>query len=231
MRKVIRPNTIPNSLAKNGAKWTKELLDAIEEAKKKGIKKAPEKFYIKYKKADVLKALKLMYGDDDFSYCCYCESIIDIVSYEQIEHRMPKRKTQNKYPEKTYDWNNLHLSCSKCNLNKSSQYDENHPILDAAVVDDIEKHLSYEVSPSLGVLRKTLSECGKTTVMHADLDRDALRKARFKVWVKTMDAIKNILSLKGDPSTYTAKKALQALSTGEHGSLVKHLMIECGVWP
>jgi uncharacterized protein (TIGR02646 family) len=228
MRKVIRPKITPNSLAKNGEKWTKELLDAIAEAKNKGTK-VPEKFYVKYKQADVLEALKRMYGDNIFSYCCYCESIINIVSYEQIEHRIPKRKTQNKYPEKTYDWNNLHLACSKCNGNKGNKYDENETILDA-VDDDIKQHLNYKVNPSLGVLRKTLSQRGKTTVEHADLDREPLCKARFKIWVETMEAIRQILRLKDDPRTYTAKKELYALSTGPYGSLVKHLMIDCGVW-
>lgn len=227
MRKVIRPQ-MPQSLAKNSKKWTKELLAAIAESKKKGIK-VPDRFYNKYKKDDVLEALKLIYGDKDFSYCCYCESIINDVSYEQIEHRMPKKKTIDKYPQKTFDWNNLHLACAKCNGHKGNKYDETEPILDAAQ-DDIEQHLGYKLNLTDGILRETLSQRGVTTVKHADLDRLSLCRARFKIWVDTIDAIKEIIKLKDDPRVYTAKKALCNNCNGEHGSLIKYLMIEWGVW-
>jgi len=226
MRKVIRPRQIPMSLTKHGKRWTKKLLDAIEEAKRNDTK-VPDRFYNKYKKNDVLDALKLMYGDKDFSYCCYCESIINDVSYEQIEHRMPKRKTLDKYPENTYDWENLHLVCIICNTHKGNKYDENEPILDAAV-NDIEQHLGYKLKPK-GVYRETKSHRGITTVEHADLDRPTLLKARLKIWVETVDAINDIRKLGNDPRVYTAKKALRDTYEGEHGSLIKYLMIDHGV--
>lgn len=226
MRKTIRPQIIPRSLTKYGEKWTKKLLDAIEEAKRNDTK-VPDRFYNKYKKDDVLDALKRMYGDKDFSYCCYCESIINDVSYEQIEHRMPKRKTLDKYPENTYDWENLHLACGICNGHKDNKYDENEPILDAAV-DDIEQHMGYKLKPQ-GVYRETLSPRGITTVEHADLDRPALLKVRMKIWVETVNAIGEIRKLSNDPRVYTAKKALRDTCKGEHGSLIKYLMIDHGV--
>jgi len=228
MRKVIRPKQIPMSLAKHGERWTKELLDAIAEAKRNRTK-VLDKFYYKYKKADVLEALKRMYGDKVFSYCCYCESIIDDVSYEQIEHRMPKRKTIDKYPKKTYDWENLHLVCGKCNGHKKEKYDENEPILDAAV-DDIERHLRYKLTPTKGVYRETLSYRGITTVEDADLDRPSLREARRRIWVATENTISEIRQLGNDPKAYTANKALRDTSRDEHGSLIKYLMISGGVW-
>lgn len=226
MRKVIRTQ-IPRSLEKYGKKWTEELLGAIAEAKRNGTK-VPDKLYNKYKKADVLEALKKMYGDTDFSYCCYCESIVNDVSYEQIEHRMPKRKTLDQYPQKTFDWENLHLACGRCNGYKGNKYDENEPILDAAF-DDIEQHLGYKYMPT-GVYRETLSPQGITTVEHADLDRQPLLTARRRIFIDTMGTIKEIRTLGNDPRTYTAKKALRDACKGEHGSLIKHLMIEYGVW-
>jgi len=228
MRKVRRPPRIPKSLAKNSDRWTKELMDAIAEGKRNGTK-VPERLYDRYKKDDVLNALKLMYGDKIFTYCCYCESIISDVSYEQIEHRMPKRKTLDKYPEKTFEWGNLHLACAKCNGHKRNKYDEKYPILDA-VIDDIEQHLSFKVNPSCGVLRETLSKHGITTVEHADLNRDALCIARQKVFLESMDAIMKIRELKKDPKVHTAKKALRDRCNGEHGSLIKFSMTKFGIW-
>lgn len=228
MRRVIRPKIIPRSLARYGEKWTKKLLDAIEEAKRNGTEVA-DKFYNKYKKDDVLDALKLMYGDRDFSYCCYCESIINDVSYEQIEHRMPKRKTLDQYPQKTYEWDNLHLVCGICNGHKGNNYDENEPILDA-VDDDIEQHLGYKLTPTNAVYRETLSNRGITTVEHADLDRPSLREARRRIWVTAENSIKEIRKLGNDPKAYTAKKALRDTCKGEHGSLIKYLMIDHEVW-
>ncbi len=202
-------------------------MDAIAEAKNNGTK-VPDRFYNKYKQDDVLEALKRIYGDEDFSYCCYCESIINDVSYEQIEHRMPKRKTLDQYPQKTYDWDNLHLVCGICNGHKGNEYDENEPILDAAV-DDIEQHLGYKCKPK-GVYRETLSHRGITTVEHADLDRPSLLTARLKIFVDTVNAIDEIRKLGNDTRVYTAKKALRDTCKGEHGSLIKYLMNDFGVW-
>jgi len=226
MRKVIRTQT-PKSLTRNSQRWTKELMDAIAESKKSGTKVA-EKFYVKYKKDDVLEALKHMYGDNNFSYCCYCESIINDVSYEQIEHRMPKRKTIDQYPEKTFDWENLHIVCGKCNGNKGNKYDENYPILDAAI-DDVEHNLGYKLKPK-GVYRETLTRRGITTVEHVDLDRPTLLTARMKIWIDTVNAINEIRKLGNDPRAYTAKKALRDTCKDEYGSLIKYLMIDNGVW-
>ena len=145
MRNVSR-GPVPDTLRRNAIKWTKELHDAIAKSKRDG-KKVPDKFYNKYKKDSIQEALLKMYGDGDFCYCCYCESIIDDVSYEHIEHRMPKNKTKDKYPKKTYDWDNLHLSCEKCNCNKGTKYDEKHPILDATK-DSIKEYMGYKVSDS-----------------------------------------------------------------------------------
>ena len=169
-----------------------------------------------------------MYGDKDFSYCCYCESIINDISYEQIEHRIPKRKTLDEYPKRTFDWKNLHLACPKCNGHKANQYDENEPILDPAV-DNIELHLGYKLAPK-GVYRETITQRGITTVEHADLDRSPLLKRRLKVWLAVEKTIEEIQKLGSDPRAYTAKKALRDMCCEEDGSLIKYLMKEKGVW-
>lgn len=222
MRNVTR-GPLPDKLRKNAKKWTNELLKEIKKSKLTG-EKVPDKYYIKYKQDDVKKELKRMYGDGDVCYCCYCESIIDDVSYEHIEHRMPKNKTKDKYPKKAFDWDNLHLSCEKCNINKGKQYDEKHPILDATK-GIIKEHLGYALSPSKGVYRETLTERGTTTVKHTNLDRPSLRMARLRVYNVTVLAIEEIKRLGDDPRIYTKIKMLRDMSMGEeHGSLIEHLL-------
>ncbi len=222
MRNVTR-GSLPDTLRKYSKKWTKKLLEEIEKSKKTGGK-IPDKYYNKYKKDDVKEELKRMYGDGDFCYCCYCESIINDVSYEEIEHRMPKNKTKDKYPERTFDWNNLHLSCGRCNRKKGTQYSEKYPILDATE-DQIKKHLGYVVSDTgKGVYRETLTRRGITTVKHTDLDRESLRLARLKVWHATIEAINEITRLGDDARIYTKIKMLRGSSKEEHGSLIEHLL-------
>ena len=46
-----------------------------------------------------------------YGKCVYCESKITIVTYGAIEHFFPK----SVYPELTFDWENLMLSCDRCN--------------------------------------------------------------------------------------------------------------------
>lgn len=227
MRTVSR-GSVPENLRINAGKWTKELLNAIRQSKKTGDK-VPDKYYNRYKKDDVKAALLRMYGDGDFCYCCYCESIVDDVSFEHIEHRMPKNQTKDKYPEKTFDWENLHLSCEKCNNHKSTDFDEQYPILDATK-DPIKENLGYRVSKSgKGVYRETITKRGITTVKHADLDRPSLRISRLKVFHATSEAIKEIKRLGDDPRTYTMIKMLRDKTKEEHGSLIEQLLDEWDV--
>ena len=223
MRNVTRVQK-PDSLRKYAARWTKELLKAIDESKASG-ESVPDKYYDRYQKDDIREALRSMYGNGTFCFCCYCESIIDDVSFDHIEHRMPKKQSKDKYPEQTYNWDNLHLSCEKCNNHKRNRYNESAPILDA-VVDKISEHLGYELSDTEGVYRETRSDQGITTVEDANLDRASLRKARLIIWNKTIKAINEIKKLGDDARTYTKKKILVDKCSEEHGSLIKYLLDE-----
>ena len=222
MRNVKRLQE-PASLQRSAAKWTKQLLDAIKSFKNRGPE-VTDNYYNKYKKDDVLKRLKKMYGDDEASYCCYCESITETVSFEQIEHRKPKKNTIDKYPEDTYNWKNLHLVCEKCNKYKDNQYDERNEILDATSRIKIGKHLGYELTPTNGIYRKTLSKRGITTVKHCKLDRKPLRKARLAVWNETIKLIQEIKRYPNAPENYTAIEILKDKCLQKYGSLIKFLL-------
>lgn len=229
MRNVKRSSE-PPSLQKNKEKWTKSLMKKIEECKKNN-EKVPDSFYNKYKQTDILEALQRMYGKDGYFYCCYCESIINVVSFAQIEHRKPKKKTNVKYPEFTFNWDNLHLACEKCNISKGNQYDENFPILDATK-DKIKEHLGYDLDEVDGVYRNTLSRRGITTVEHTDLDRLPLRTARLRIWNTAMKAIQEINRRKSqdDAQAYTALKMLKDKCSREHGSLIEYLINQNIQW-
>lgn len=217
MRVVVRTQE-PDSLRKNAKKWKKELLAEVKRLG--GFAKVPDKHKNRYKKRDVRDALELMFGN----LCAYCEGRISEVAFSQIEHRKPK----NKFPEDTFNWDNLHLACPKCNCSKGDKYDSNHPILDAANDKNLENHLDYEIAETEGgIYQIPKSERGKTTVKHADLNRKELITARLKV---ALDALKTIKEIKekqksDDPASKTVLEILKKKCNFEYGSVVKWAMV------
>ncbi|MBF4428008.1 HNH endonuclease, partial [Vibrio anguillarum] len=65
--------------------------------------------------------------DESFAKCMYCESVVGHVAHEHIEHIKPKSVA--KYPEYTFEWDNLGLACPVCNMNKSDIYDDKLPFI------------------------------------------------------------------------------------------------------
>ncbi len=117
----VRREPIPGILGRRQERWTRELLAEIS----KGACADPERLKRlkrKYAHPSVKAALKKMYR-----FCCYCESRVTTVTKGHIEHRAP----QARFPERTFEWENLHLACPNCNEAKSDQWDEDDPILDA----------------------------------------------------------------------------------------------------
>ena len=102
----------PNILTLNKVNWTTDLLGFINRNEK-----VPPSISSRYNQDDIKKTLR----DECNNKCMYCESTIAHVSYEHIEHIKPKAKT--KFPELTYEWTNLGLSCPICNMNKGDEYD------------------------------------------------------------------------------------------------------------
>lgn len=51
--------------------------------------------------------------------CAFCESLLDVASYLQIEHYYAK----SLYPNRAFEWDNLFPICSVCNVTKGA---ENH---------------------------------------------------------------------------------------------------------
>lgn len=166
MIRVMRTD-MPKSLAEKGEKWTKELLEQIQ--KKNGYTNVDEKYRNKYRRADVQQSLREMYHDK----CCYCEGLTGIQDYSAIEHMKPR----SKFPELTYEWDNLHLCCTVCNGSKSNRWDEQNPIVDPTK-DNPNNFLLFNGVTGMVDYK---NERGKTTVDHAELNRDNLVQDRLKV--------------------------------------------------
>jgi len=171
----------------------------------------PDGYFDKYRQKDILDSLKLMYK----SLCCYCEARIGIVDYPHIEHRMPKKV----YPKYTYDWNNLHLSCTMCNVSKGSKYDAKNPILDAVKDNPITDHLTYEI-----VWRKPNTNRGNTTIIHTGLNREELRTARQDILLRVLTLIAEINNNANNPENGMRLEQLEILSEDQFGSLIKYAM-------
>ncbi len=95
----------PTVFKKHAARWLSTLksLSVDPNATKEQIKHVQNK----YRHAQVKDALVEMF----YGKCAYCESKIRVVSYGEIEHFFPK----SSYPDLTFEWTNLLLSCNVCN--------------------------------------------------------------------------------------------------------------------
>lgn len=90
----------PAVLVKNGQQWTA----AIKAAATKALK---DKAIARYRHEKIKAALSKMFHGK----CAFCESYIENVDYGDIEHFKPK----SKFPQLAVTWENLLLSCKKCN--------------------------------------------------------------------------------------------------------------------
>lgn len=90
----------PKILIRNEVKWT----EAIQNANSKS---EYEKAIGKYKNEKIKETLIEMFHGK----CAFCESYIENVDFGDIEHFKPK----SKFPELAVSWENLLLSCKKCN--------------------------------------------------------------------------------------------------------------------
>lgn len=118
MTPVVR-SPMPKALHKNSAKWLDKLkqqqleLQSLRndpnatDAQIGRAKKTVENAQTKYSHPHVKDDLVSMFHGK----CAYCESKITVVTYGAIEHFRPK----SEYPDLTFEWSNLLLSCDVCN--------------------------------------------------------------------------------------------------------------------
>lgn len=109
----------PATLAANKTAWTAQLLAHIAA----GIK-VPKSLENNYNTKEIKDSLRA----ESESKCMYCESMVGHITFEHIEHIKPKAK--HRFPQLTFEYHNLGLSCPKCNMNKSDTYDNTTPFID-----------------------------------------------------------------------------------------------------
>jgi uncharacterized protein (TIGR02646 family) len=140
-------------------------------------------------KAELKKFLVEMF----YGKCAYCESIIENVSYGDIEHFRPK----SKYRSLTFEWTNLLLACEVCNRsNKKTYFDENIPFVNPCE-DDPNEHFNFDFDrATLSAFVDGRTERGKITVKILDLNRKKLMQ--YRSWIVGM-AIAALRNLQNDP--------------------------------
>jgi uncharacterized protein (TIGR02646 family) len=155
----------PNVLAKSADKWTAELLSHVEQGNK-----PPETLQNKYNKKEVREALR----QECYSKCMYCESKINHITFDHIEHIRPKAK--HKYPELTFVWDNLGLACPVCNMNKDDHFEDSLPFLNP-YIDEPSRHIVFFGSIYLHMAGDNR---GELTIKKLDLNRAELMERRLE---------------------------------------------------
>ncbi len=150
-----------------------------------------------YKNINVVEELTKMFQGK----CAYCESEIRTISYEEIEHFRPKgairikAKENLKYPGYYWlamKWDNLLVSCPKCNKSKGNFF----PLVDENTRATNPKQIAHEVpllinpceeDPGLHIAF-TKEGCiqyktdkGDLSIRHYDLYRRELTKLRERL--------------------------------------------------
>lgn len=179
----------PQILNDNSDIWRDDLLGYIRRGEK-----TPSAVASRYNHADVKASLK----EESKYKCMYCESKVSHVSYEHIEHIKPKAK--DKYPELTFDWDNLGLACPKCNMNKSDEYDPALPLLNP-YIDHPENYL---VAMGPYVYGKPGQARGQLTEKLLELNRVDLIEQRLE----RIDAIRQLMDCYEKEQNKTLKKLI-----------------------
>ena len=199
MIRIERPPHPPDVLRKKGEPETRKNCEAHD--------RCPDEYRSGSKTFEIKKDI---YGHDSvkkelrwaqYRKCCYCESNFDATGYGEIEHFRPKGAVQQErgrrveysgYYWLAYDWNNLLMSCKRCNIAKGSLF----PLVDDGARarshhDDVSAERPLFIDPSLedprlhirfrGAAVEPLTPKGHATIEGLGLQkRWNLREARMK---------------------------------------------------
>ena len=182
----VEKQSAPQILIDNASTWTQELLDLI--AKHGGYDKIPKSLkdsaVNKYRHPDIQAAV----GEMTKGKCVFCESIINETTYLNIEHFKPK----SKFPDLTFDWNNLFPSCLMCNNGKDKDVDC-HP----------EQYFTYKELKICARDTAPNSQKANDTIINCKLQRNSLIIDRAKILTQFYDyedrletAVKSFAELK-----------------------------------
>jgi uncharacterized protein (TIGR02646 family) len=212
MIKVAR-SPKPAILERKQQAWTRALLSASTDAEKR-------KAEAKYKHRSIKDVLVAMFHGK----CTYCESKISHVDYGHIEHFKPK----SRFPDLTFEWTNLLLSCPICNGpeykgDRFPEGSEGGPLINPCD-DKPEEHFQFifdSVAKLASVIGKTTR--GQTTERVLGLNRSNLREYRSKV-IMTLYVLSDYAKTDPDAQTLLAEACLDE---GEYAAFVRSF-IGCG---
>ena len=190
MIRIQKPLKVPNILTTKGTAQTlKDCADYDSGSRKFEIKS--HIYNAKSVKDVLLKAQR--------KKCCYCESKFSPTSYGAVEHFRPKRGVKQKqgqsqlYPGYywlTYDWDNLLVSCERCNTsykgnlfplavqkrrarNHHDDITEERPLFVNPAQEDPRRHIRFRGEVAIPVTNR-----GRETIQGMGLWRDDLEEAR-----------------------------------------------------
>lgn len=172
----LTKGTEPTVLAANKANWTKQL-----RALQNGNQVVPKSLATSYNRDEVKDALRV----ECFSKCMYCESKVEHISDLHIEHIKPKAK--DKFPDLTFEYDNLGLACPICNRGKSDTYDTALPFINPY----IDKPSNHFYAVGAFVWAKPGDQRAKLTENEIDLNRCDLietRGERMKIIRELIDS-------------------------------------------
>ena len=196
MIRVERPPEPPDVLQDAGARETRKTCDGYDlhpEEYRSGAKKFTFKDGV-YNHRSVKDALV----DAQHRKCCYCESSFLGTSWGTVEHFRPKRAIRNgpgralEYPGYywlAFHWENLLVSCERCNTIKGSLFPLSDPGLRARCHrDEVDKEEPLLVDPARedprqhirfrGAAVEPLTPRGRETIKSMGLQREDLEEKR-----------------------------------------------------
>lgn len=180
----------PQILIDNATQWTNEYVNCLN-----SNQTPSDTIAYRYRHPDIKAALE----KETNCKCAYCESKMKHISFEDIEHILPKKKAAR--PDLYVEWTNLTLACEVCNrTNKKDYYDPKLPLVNP-YVDDPDK---YFIILGTIISSKDNNERGFVSESTLDLNRPELverRNERLKaisallyMWAKELNpTIKDVL--------------------------------------
>ena len=181
----------PDGYDERAARWVAELRAALAA----DPTLTPSEFWGKKRKqfAEDARAMRVMFHDK----CAFCESDLAHSQHPQVEHYRPK--SDPRFVDLIFTWENLLLSCAVCNTHKGTKFpmEGGAPALLHPCEDEPAEHLRFD-----GGNIAPLSERGRKTIELVGLDRDELCRARAL----------HLLSLKVALLAYLRRQEPQLLS-------------------
>lgn len=180
MRKLTKDSK-PAVLVANEVAWRVEFQGYVNPSTGRIGKGAPSR----YRHQQIRDSLR----SETSEKCAYCESLLRHVSFDHIEHILPKARR----PDLVVEWSNLTLACEVCNTNKGAYHKPHAPLLHP-YEDDAESEIGF-----LGPMAHANGHsAGYRTIRKCKLNRKALVLRRMTVLNQVEQLLRHASTL-GDP--------------------------------